>query len=116
MLLHGLEERQATVANYDLDRLNDNSFLLRGKDEWIRAFLTADYVAYNNGDVTEIRPRAAHERGGVDQIVRSRREWKPRAAACLMKRFSIQQALVHSSSLWIQIVSYHDAQRRLKSE
>lgn len=27
--------------------------LLRGKNEWIRAFLSSDYVAYNNGHVTE---------------------------------------------------------------
>src|ERR1700732_5210205 len=30
-------ELQATVANYDLDRLNKSAFLLGGKDEWIRA-------------------------------------------------------------------------------
>jgi Domain of unknown function (DUF932) len=46
-------ELQATVANYDLDRLNDSSFLLRGKNEWVRAFLSSDYVAYNNGQVAE---------------------------------------------------------------
>lgn len=46
-------ELRATVANYDLGRLAETSYLLRGKDEWIRAFLSADYVAYNNGNVAE---------------------------------------------------------------
>ena len=46
-------ELRATISNYDLGRLAENSFLLRGKDEWIRAFLSADYVAYNNGNVAE---------------------------------------------------------------
>ncbi len=46
-------ELRATVANYDLGRLPENAYLLRGKDEWVRAFLSADYVAYNNGNVAE---------------------------------------------------------------
>jgi hypothetical protein len=47
------DQLRATVANYDFDRLGDSAFLLRGKDEWVRAFLSADYVAYNNGQVAE---------------------------------------------------------------
>jgi hypothetical protein len=46
-------ELQATVANYDLGRLKDSAYLLRGKDEWVRAFLSADYVAYNNAHIAE---------------------------------------------------------------
>ncbi len=46
-------ELQATVANYDLDRLNDSAFLLRGKDRWVRAFLSGEYVTYNNADIAE---------------------------------------------------------------
>jgi hypothetical protein len=46
-------ELRATVANHDFGRLKDNAYLLRGKDEWIRAFLSADYVTYNNGQVAE---------------------------------------------------------------
>jgi hypothetical protein len=47
------EQLRATAANYDFDRLKENAFLLRGKNEWVRAFLSADYVAYNNGQVAE---------------------------------------------------------------
>jgi hypothetical protein len=47
------DQLRAMVANYDFDRLGDSGFLLRGKNEWVRAFLSADYVAYNNGQVTE---------------------------------------------------------------
>jgi hypothetical protein len=46
-------ELQATVANYDLARLKDSAYLLRGKDEWVRAFLSTDYVAYNNVHIAE---------------------------------------------------------------
>jgi hypothetical protein len=46
-------ELQATVANYDLSRLKDSAYLLRGKDEWVRAFLSTDYVAYNNAHIAE---------------------------------------------------------------
>jgi hypothetical protein len=46
-------EMKATVANYDIARLNGNSFLLRGKGDWIRAFLAAEYVAYNNSQIAE---------------------------------------------------------------
>src|SRR6266498_4387294 len=34
-------EMQAFVANYDLGRQNGKSFLLRGKGDWVRAFLSA---------------------------------------------------------------------------
>jgi hypothetical protein len=44
---------RALVANHDIGRLNGNSFLLRGKGEWIRAFLSAEYVAYNNSQIAE---------------------------------------------------------------
>jgi hypothetical protein len=46
-------EMRALVANHDIGRLNGNSFLLRGKGEWIRAFLSAEYVAYNNSQIAE---------------------------------------------------------------
>jgi hypothetical protein len=44
---------KATVGNYDIGRLNGNSYLLRGKGEWIRAFLSSDYVAYNNSEIAK---------------------------------------------------------------
>jgi hypothetical protein len=46
-------DMQAVVANYDLNRQNGKSFLLRGKGDWIRAFLSSDYVAYNNSEIAE---------------------------------------------------------------
>lgn len=46
-------EMQALVANYDLGRQNGKSFLLRGKGEWLRAFLSAEYVAYNNSEIAQ---------------------------------------------------------------
>jgi hypothetical protein len=47
------DKMKALVANYDLERLDGNSFLLRGKGEWIRAFLSSEYVPYNNAQITE---------------------------------------------------------------
>jgi hypothetical protein len=46
-------EMKATVANHDITRQNGNSYLLRGKAEWIRAFLSADYVACDNTQIAE---------------------------------------------------------------
>lgn len=46
-------EMKAVVANHDLRRLDGQSHLLRGKGEWIRAFLSSDYVPYNNADIVE---------------------------------------------------------------
>jgi hypothetical protein len=46
-------EMKATVANFDIGRLNKNSYLLRGKGDWIRAFLSAEYVAYNNSEIAQ---------------------------------------------------------------
>lgn len=46
-------EMKAIVANYDIGRLKDKSYLLRGKGEWIRAFLSADYVARDNRQIAE---------------------------------------------------------------
>jgi hypothetical protein len=46
-------EMKAAVANYDLTRLNGKSYLLRGKGEWIRAFLSGEYVTYNNAQIAE---------------------------------------------------------------
>jgi len=46
-------ELQAMVANHDFARLHENAYLLRGKDEWVRAFLSTDYVAYNNAHIAE---------------------------------------------------------------
>jgi hypothetical protein len=42
------------LGNYDLDPLKGTSFLIRGKGDWIRAFLSADYVAYNNSEISEV--------------------------------------------------------------
>jgi hypothetical protein len=47
------DEMKATVANYDINRLNGHSYLLRVKGDWIRAFLSAEYVVYNNSEITE---------------------------------------------------------------
>jgi hypothetical protein len=44
---------QALVANYDLTRQNGKAFLLRGKGDWIRAFLSAEYIAYDNSRIAE---------------------------------------------------------------
>jgi len=46
-------EMKATVANFDLERFKDKTFLLRGKATHVRAFLSAEYVAYNNHDIAE---------------------------------------------------------------
>jgi hypothetical protein len=46
-------EMQAHIANYDLGRQNRKSFLLRDKGEWVRAFLSAEYVAYNNLEIAQ---------------------------------------------------------------
>src|SRR5215467_10200579 len=45
-------EMKATVANFDIGRLN-GSYFLRGKGEWIRAFLSAEYVAFNNSEIAQ---------------------------------------------------------------
>src|SRR5262249_15224835 len=47
------DEMKATVANFDIGRLNENSYFLRGKGDWIRAFLSAEYVAYNNSEIAQ---------------------------------------------------------------
>src|SRR5713226_6477888 len=47
------DEMKACVANYDLGRLKDKSYLLRGKGDWIRSFLSAEYVAYDNSRIAE---------------------------------------------------------------
>src|ERR1700752_131729 len=47
------DEMKITVANYDLERLKGTSFLVRGKGDWIRAFLSAEYVAYNNSEIAQ---------------------------------------------------------------
>src|SRR5262249_604455 len=36
----------------DIGRLN-GSYFLRGKGDWIRAFLSAEYVAYNNSEIAQ---------------------------------------------------------------
>jgi hypothetical protein len=46
-------EMKATVANYDLSRFKEKSYLLRGKGDWIRAFLSADYTPYDNKQIAE---------------------------------------------------------------
>lgn len=47
------KEMQAQLANYDLGRLDDSTFLMRGKGQAIRAVLSDKYVAYNNRQVIE---------------------------------------------------------------
>lgn len=47
------DEMKATVANYDIGRLNGHSYLLRGKVDWVRAFLSEEYIAYNNCQIAE---------------------------------------------------------------
>jgi hypothetical protein len=47
------DDMQATVANYDFRRLTDHTFLLRGKNLMVRAFLSGEYVAYDNRQVAE---------------------------------------------------------------
>jgi hypothetical protein len=46
-------EMRSLVANFDLERLTEDSFLLRGKGEWVRAFLSGQYVVYNNTQIAE---------------------------------------------------------------
>jgi len=41
------DQLRAMIANHDFDRLRDSAYLLRGKNEWVRAFLWSDYVTYN---------------------------------------------------------------------
>lgn len=47
-------EMKATVANFDLKRLCDRNFLIRGKTGHIRAFLSGEYVAYDNAQIAEV--------------------------------------------------------------
>jgi hypothetical protein len=47
------DEMKILVANYDLRRPKGTSFFVRGKGDWVRAFLSADYVAYNNREIGE---------------------------------------------------------------
>src|SRR6266478_2239728 len=47
------DEMKITVANYDLRRLKGTSFLVRRKGDWIRAFLSSEYVVYNNSEIAE---------------------------------------------------------------
>ncbi len=44
---------KAIVANYDLGRFSRNSFLLRGKGDWVRAILSGQYVSYDNTQIAE---------------------------------------------------------------
>lgn len=46
-------DMQATVANFDLKRLSDRQFLLRGKAHYVRACLSGEYVAYDNRQIAE---------------------------------------------------------------
>src|SRR6266436_5168837 len=47
------DEMKIIVANYDLRRLKGTSFLVRRKGDWIRAFLSSEYVVYNNSEIAE---------------------------------------------------------------
>jgi hypothetical protein len=46
-------EMKATVANFDLQRMSERPFLLRGKGTHVRAVLSGEYVAYNNSAIAE---------------------------------------------------------------
>jgi len=61
-------EMQAALANYDLGRLADIGFLIRGKGEAIRAVLSHRYAPYNNHEVIEVAEAAVNDHG---LIVRS---------------------------------------------
>lgn len=47
------EAMQSQVANYDLGRMNGQNFLLRGRGEIIRAFLSDRYILYDNSQIAE---------------------------------------------------------------
>src|SRR5215467_11215331 len=47
------DEMKILVANHDLERLKGTKFFVRGKGDWIRAFLSAEYVAYNNSEIAQ---------------------------------------------------------------
>lgn len=47
-------DMKATVANFDLKRLADHNFVLRGKAGRVRAFLSGEYVAYDNAQIAEV--------------------------------------------------------------
>ncbi len=47
-------EMKAVVANFDLGRLGDREFLLRGKGRYVRAFLSGGYVTYDNAQIAEV--------------------------------------------------------------
>ena len=48
------DEMKIIVGNYDLRRLKKGtSFLVRRKGDWIRAFLSAEYVVYNNCEIAQ---------------------------------------------------------------
>jgi hypothetical protein len=40
-----------TLANYDLDRLSDRTYLLRGRGQHVRAFLSTDFVPCDNAEI-----------------------------------------------------------------
>jgi hypothetical protein len=61
------DEMKMTVANFDLRRLKGTSFFVRGKSEWVRAFLSAGYVAYNN---REIEQTVAELLGDINILVK----------------------------------------------
>jgi hypothetical protein len=46
-------EMKATVANFDLKRMSERQFLLRGKASHVRAVLSGEYIAYNNSAIAE---------------------------------------------------------------
>lgn len=87
-------DMQAVVANYDLNRQNGKSFLLRGKSEWIRAFLSAEYVAYNNSQIAQT----------AESLLRN--------AALSVKSFVLEE-----SHMFLKIISedIHDLESGLKA-
>ncbi|MDM7995612.1 MAG: hypothetical protein QUT30_08015 [Acidobacteriota bacterium] len=44
---------KAVVANHDLGLPKGDTYLLRGKGDWGRAFLLADHVVYDNAQIAE---------------------------------------------------------------
>ncbi len=46
-------DMRAKVANFDFSRMSERAFLLRGKAAHVRAFLSGEYVAFDNRQIAE---------------------------------------------------------------
>ena len=47
------DDLKIILGNHELQRLKGTSFLIRGKGSWTRAFLSAEYVVYNNCEIAQ---------------------------------------------------------------